>query len=137
MSFRFSSESRQRACERMLAGDAVKDLAAELNVSDATLYRWRREALIDAGKNPGLLNNLGYSETIACCVVGPQPLDLLRHQAAPPAGLSRDPPPEVCLQRAGLKVPRAIRRVRGFDADELGSDGGQPRQGSQRVRCLS
>ena len=38
----------------MLAGEAVKDLAAELSVCDNTLYRWRRQALIDAGENPGL-----------------------------------------------------------------------------------
>jgi transposase-like protein len=54
MPFRYSSEFRRRACERMLAGEAVKDLAAELPVSDATLYKWRRQALIDAGQGPGL-----------------------------------------------------------------------------------
>jgi transposase-like protein len=54
MPFRYSSEFRQRACERMLAGESVKDLAAELSVSDATLYKWRRQALIDAGASPGL-----------------------------------------------------------------------------------
>jgi transposase-like protein len=53
MPFRYSSEFRHRVCERMLAGEAVKDLAAELSVSDATLYKWRRQALIDAGRRPG------------------------------------------------------------------------------------
>jgi len=37
----------------MLAGEAVKDLAAEVLVSDSTLYKWRRQALIDAGRRPG------------------------------------------------------------------------------------
>jgi transposase-like protein len=37
----------------MLAGDKVKDLVAELGVSEQTLYRWRRQALIDAGQRPG------------------------------------------------------------------------------------
>lgn len=54
MPFRYSSEFRRRVCERMLAGEAVKELAAELSVSDATLYKWRRQALIDAGQGPGL-----------------------------------------------------------------------------------
>jgi transposase-like protein len=31
----------------MLAGEAVKDLAAELGIPDHTLYRWRRQARID------------------------------------------------------------------------------------------
>ena len=54
MPFRYSSEFRREACERMLAGGAVKDLAVELGVSDATLYKWRRQALIDAGQGPGI-----------------------------------------------------------------------------------
>jgi len=37
----------------MLAGEAVKDLGAELGISEHTLYRWRRQALIDAGQRPG------------------------------------------------------------------------------------
>jgi transposase-like protein len=53
MSFRYSSEFRHQVCERMLAGEPVKDLAAELSVSDATLYKWRRQALIDAGRRAG------------------------------------------------------------------------------------
>jgi transposase-like protein len=54
MPFRYSSEFRHQVCERMLAGESVKDLAAEISVSDATLYKWRRQALIDAGQSPGL-----------------------------------------------------------------------------------
>jgi transposase-like protein len=54
MAFRYSSEFRHQACDRMLAGEAVKDLASELGVSDATLYKWRRQALIDAGATPGI-----------------------------------------------------------------------------------
>jgi transposase-like protein len=38
----------------MLAGEAVKDLFAELEISQETLYKWRRQALIDAGQRPGL-----------------------------------------------------------------------------------
>ena len=38
----------------MLAGEPVKELAAELSISDDTLYKWRRQALIDAGQEPGV-----------------------------------------------------------------------------------
>jgi transposase-like protein len=38
----------------MLAGEAVKDLSAELGIAGVTLYKWRRQALIDAGERPGL-----------------------------------------------------------------------------------
>jgi transposase-like protein len=37
----------------MLAGEAVKDLVDEVGVPENTLYRWRRQALIDAGVRPG------------------------------------------------------------------------------------
>ena len=49
----YPAELRHRTCERMLAGEAVKDLRAELGIADVTLYKWRRQALIDAGRRPG------------------------------------------------------------------------------------
>ena len=38
----------------MLAGEAVKEVAEDLGVSENTLYQWRRQALIDAGRRPGV-----------------------------------------------------------------------------------
>jgi transposase len=49
----YPAELRRATCERMLAGETVKDLAAELGIGEETLYRWRRQALIDAGQRPG------------------------------------------------------------------------------------
>jgi transposase-like protein len=49
----YPAEFRRQACERLLAGERVADLAAEIGVSEHTLYRWRRQALIDAGQRPG------------------------------------------------------------------------------------
>src|SRR4029077_4583642 len=53
MPMHYPAELRRRTCERMLAGEAVKDLVAELGISGHTLYRWRRQAQIDAGEAPG------------------------------------------------------------------------------------
>ncbi len=39
MPFFSSSKFLHRACARMLTGESVKDLAADLSISDATLYR--------------------------------------------------------------------------------------------------
>jgi transposase-like protein len=50
----YPAELRRRTCERMLAGEKVKDLVAELGIAQVTLYKWRRQALIDAGRRPGL-----------------------------------------------------------------------------------
>ena len=49
----YPADLRRQTCERMLAGEAVKDLVAELSISEHTLYRWRHQALIDAGQRPG------------------------------------------------------------------------------------
>ena len=45
---------RREACERMLSGASIKDVAEALGVSPRTLYKWRRQALIDAGLQPGV-----------------------------------------------------------------------------------
>jgi transposase-like protein len=42
MPLRYSSEFHRQACERMLAGESVKDLVAELSVDSSTMYKWRR-----------------------------------------------------------------------------------------------
>ena len=47
------AEVRRSACERMLAGEPVKEVAEDLGVSFNTLYKWRRQALIDAGQRLG------------------------------------------------------------------------------------
>src|SRR5579871_4025653 len=47
------AELRRQLCERMLAGEKVKDLAALSGVSLNTLSKWKRQALIDAGRRPG------------------------------------------------------------------------------------
>ena len=49
----YPAELRRQTCERMLAGERVKDLVAELGIANVTLYKWRRQALIDAGTRPG------------------------------------------------------------------------------------
>jgi transposase-like protein len=50
----YPPEVRREACERMLAGEAIKDLADELGITIETLYRWRRQALIDTGQRAGV-----------------------------------------------------------------------------------
>ena len=49
----YSAQFRREACERMLAGEAVLDLAKELDIGFSTLYRWKRQALVDLGQAPG------------------------------------------------------------------------------------
>jgi transposase-like protein len=52
----YPAELRRATCERLLAGEAIKDLTAELGISGSTLLKWRRQAQIDAGRRPGVLS---------------------------------------------------------------------------------
>jgi transposase-like protein len=54
MPFRYTTSAREAACRRMLAGERVEEVAKELEVSAGTLYRWKRQALIDVGRKPGV-----------------------------------------------------------------------------------
>jgi transposase-like protein len=49
----YPAELRRKICERLLAGEAIKDLVAESGISEHTLYRWRAQARIDADLRPG------------------------------------------------------------------------------------
>jgi transposase-like protein len=51
---RYPSEFRRAVCGRLVAGERVSSLAKELSVSEATLYLWKRQALIDAGRAEGV-----------------------------------------------------------------------------------
>jgi transposase-like protein len=51
---RYAREFRRTVCERLVAGEKVSLLSKELGVSEATLYLWKRQALIDAGRAEGI-----------------------------------------------------------------------------------
>jgi transposase-like protein len=51
---RYAREFRRSVCERLVAGEKVGTLSKELGVSEATLYLWKRQALIDAGRAEGI-----------------------------------------------------------------------------------
>ncbi len=46
----YGREFRRPVCARLVAGEKVSSLSPELGVSEATLYKWKRQALIDAGR---------------------------------------------------------------------------------------
>lgn len=54
MGFSYPMQFRDEACRRMLEGERVEELAVELDVAAGTLYRWKHQALVDAGRKPGI-----------------------------------------------------------------------------------
>jgi transposase-like protein len=51
---RYAPEFRRAVCARLVAGEKVTALSREVGVSEATLYLWKRQALIDAGRAEGV-----------------------------------------------------------------------------------
>ena len=51
---RYPAEFRRRALELVRAGRPVKDVARLLEVSEQTLYTWRRQDQIDRGELAGI-----------------------------------------------------------------------------------
>ena len=50
----YPPEFRQRVVDLVRAGRRVSEVAAELGVSEQTIYVWRRQARIDAGLDTGV-----------------------------------------------------------------------------------
>ena len=51
---RYPGDFRRAVCERLVAGEKVSSLSKKLGVAEATLYLWKRQALIDAGRAEGV-----------------------------------------------------------------------------------
>lgn len=45
----YSSSVRRQIVSRLRAGEPVAGVAVETGICEATLFRWKRQALIDAG----------------------------------------------------------------------------------------
>ena len=54
MSRSYSPEFRRRVLDRLEAGHKVAAVAADLGVSDQTIYNWRTQDQIDTGQRAGL-----------------------------------------------------------------------------------
>jgi transposase len=50
----YPAEFRRRALDLVAAGKPVREVARLLEVSDQSIYTWRRQELIDRGELPGL-----------------------------------------------------------------------------------
>ena len=50
----YAPEFRRRVVELVRSGRSVGVVAAEIAVSEATVYRWRSQDRIDRGEQPGL-----------------------------------------------------------------------------------
>jgi len=98
MPFCYAPEFRRRVLDLIAAGRSVASIAADLGVSDQTIYMWRKQELIDTGQAPGLTSvevaELGaaqrkIAELETELAVTRRANELLREQVASPKGGSR------------------------------------------------
>ena len=50
----YPAEFRRKVLDLLAEGRSVASVAHDLDVSDQTIYSWRRQDLIDRGEQPGL-----------------------------------------------------------------------------------
>ena len=50
----YPAEFRRRVLDLVEAGRRIADIATDLNISEQTIYSWRRQDRIDRGLEPGL-----------------------------------------------------------------------------------
>ncbi len=50
----YPAEFRRRVVDLVEAGRKIADVAADLGISDQTIYGWRRQDRVDRGLEPGL-----------------------------------------------------------------------------------
>lgn len=60
----YPAEFRRKVLDLLEAGRSVADVAADLQISDQSIYSWRRQDRIDRGLVPGL-TSLEKAELIA------------------------------------------------------------------------
>jgi len=53
----YPAEFRRRVLELVRAGRPVSEIALLLDVSDQTIYAWRKQDLVDRGELPGLASS--------------------------------------------------------------------------------
>ena len=61
---RYPPEFRRKVLDLLKAGRTVAQVAADLQISDQTVYNWREQDLIDSGQKPGLSSN-DHTELVA------------------------------------------------------------------------
>jgi transposase-like protein len=53
----YSPEFRRKVLDLLKAGRSVAELVRDLQISDQTIYNWRRQELIDTGQLPGVTSS--------------------------------------------------------------------------------
>jgi transposase-like protein len=93
----YSPEFRRKVLDLLDAGRKVAEVAADLGVTQQTIYNWRRQHLIDSGRMPGTTSS-DHVELVAARkriaeleteLAATQRANELLREVVPPKGASR------------------------------------------------
>jgi transposase-like protein len=94
----YPAEFRRKALDLLAEGRSVASVAHDLDISDQTLYNWRRQDRIDGGEAPGLTST-GKAELTAASKriaqletelkVARRAVDELKEEVGPEGGTRR------------------------------------------------
>lgn len=94
----YPSEFRRKVLDLLAEGRTVASVAHDLDVSDQTIYNWRRQDRIDRGLQPGLTTaekgelsaaKRRITELETELKVARRAVDLLKEQTSPKGGTRR------------------------------------------------
>ncbi|MEG9225537.1 transposase [Aeromicrobium sp. Sec7.5] len=93
-----SAEFRRRVLDLLAAGRSVASLAHDLDISDQTIYDWRRQDRLDRGETCGMgtsergelvMANKRIRELETELAVARRAVDLLKEETSPKGGSRR------------------------------------------------
>jgi transposase len=91
----YSAEFRRKVLDRLANGHSVASVAHDLDLSDQTIYNWRRQDRIDRGLQPGRTTQENaelaaakkrIAELEAELAVSRRSMELLKEQTGPKGG---------------------------------------------------
>ena len=94
----YPAEFRRKVLDLLAEGRRVASIAHDLDVSDQTIYNWRRQDRIDRGEQPGLTTaekgelaaaKKRIAELETELEISRRAVDLLREEASPKGGTRR------------------------------------------------
>jgi transposase len=95
---RYPPEFRRKVLDLIASGRRVAQVAADLDISDQTIYTWRRQDLVDTGQLPGTTSadnaelaaaRRRIAELEAEVAVHRRAAELLKESSAPKDGTRR------------------------------------------------
>src|SRR5437588_9865963 len=106
----YPPEFRRKVLDLLRAGRSVAELVRDLQISDQTIYNWRRQELIDTGQLPGITSTDQAELVAARRRIAELETELAIHRRA--AQLLKEAVPQKAGTRSSRRWPRKDYRLK-------------------------